>query len=409
MRFFYNLFIFLYGFAIFTVSPFYTKAKLWRKGRKNIFPKLAAACSGEKIIWLHCASLGEYEQGKPLIEKWRAEKKDYKVLVTFFSPSGYEVRKNDTTADFVFYLPLDTPQNAKKFLDAVKPAAAVFVKYEYWYNYMRLLHLRNIPFYYVSAIFFQNQHFFKWYGGWFRRQLGMATHFYVQDKNSENLLQSINVKQVTISGDTRFDRVYRIAKENVAVPAVEEFKAGSKLLIAGSTWAPDEHILAEIFPAISNEYKLVIAPHLIDKEHIRYILKLFSDKKTVLFSEKEGKNLSEYEVFIIDTIGLLNKMYRYADVAHIGGGFETGLHNTLEAAVFGIPVFFGPHYSRFNEAVQLVARKAAFPVHTAEEMKKLWMQYVSDSGNYSQTCTNCREYVMENIGAVEKVKIDIAD
>ena len=409
MRFFYNLFILLYNFAILLASPFYEKAKLWRNGRKNIFPQLEAACSGKKIIWLHCASLGEYEQGKPLIEKWRAEKPDYQILVTFFSPSGYEVRKNDKTADFVFYLPIDTPRNAKRFLDAVKPKAAIFVKYEYWYNYMKQLKIRNIPFYYVSAIFFPNQHFFKWYGGWFRKQLTAATHFYVQDKNSEKLLQSIDIKQVTISGDTRFDRVNRIAKENVAVPEIEGFKENSKLLIAGSTWQPDEHILAELFPEISNEYKLVIAPHLIDKEHIKSIQKLFADKKTVLFTEKEGKNLSEYEVFIIDTIGLLNKMYKYADVAHIGGGFETGLHNTLEAAVFGIPVFFGPHYSRFNEAVQLVAREAAFPVHSAEEMKQLWRQRVADGNLYSQTCANCRAYVMENIGAVEKVEIEVAD
>ena len=405
MRFFYNLFICLYNFAIFLASPFYKKANLWRNGRKDIFARLSKACAGEKIIWIHCASLGEYEQGKPLIEKWRSEKKDYKVLVTFFSPSGYEVRKNDPAADFVFYLPIDTPHNAKRFLDIVNPTAAVFVKYEYWYNYMKELKLRNIPFYYVSAIFFKNQHFFKFYGGWFRKQLALATHFYVQDKNSEELLQNIGIKQVTIAGDTRFDRVYKIAKEQNQILEIENFKADSKLLIAGSTWPPDEKILSSVFPSISNEYKLVIAPHLVDKEHIKSIVKLFSDRKTVLFSEKDGKNLAEFDVFIIDTIGLLNKMYRYADVALIGGGFETGLHNTLEPAVHGIPIFFGPHYSRFNEAVQLVARHAAFPIHSANEMKELWLKYVNNGELYSKTCENCRSYVMENLGAAEKIDI----
>lgn len=405
MRIFYNLFIFLYDFCIMLASPFYEKAKLWRAGRKNIMQRLTDVCAGEKILWIHCASLGEYEQGKPLIEKWRKEKSDHKVLVTFFSPSGYEVRKNDKTADFIFYLPIDTPKNAKKFIDIVKPQAAVFVKYEYWFNYMKELAKNRIPFYYISAIFFKKQHFFKWYGGWFRKQLSQATRFFVQDGNSAQLLKQIGINRVTIAGDTRFDRVQRIASENASVPEIEQFKGNSQLLIAGSTWAPDEKILAELFPKIKHTHKLVLAPHLVHKEHINEIKRLFSNEKTVLFSEKEGKNLNDYNVFVIDTIGLLNKMYRYADVAHIGGGFETGLHNTLEPAVFGIPVFFGPHYSKFNEAIQLVKREAAFSIKSSEEMFTLWQKNIYDEQKYQQTCQNCRNYVIENLGAVEKIEI----
>ncbi|MCQ2285559.1 MAG: 3-deoxy-D-manno-octulosonic acid transferase [Bacteroidales bacterium] len=409
MRLFYNLFLHLYHFAITLASPFYEKARLWKKGRKNIMPRLTEACKGQKVIWLHCASLGEYEQGKPLIEKWRKEKPDYHILVTFFSPSGYEVRKNDKTADSVFYLPFDTIKNVNQFLDIVRPTAAVFVKYEYWFNYMDQLRKRSIPFYYVSAIFHENQHFFRWYGGWFRKQLAKATHFYVQDENSANLLHSIGIHKVTVAGDTRFDRVHRIATENIPVPEIEEFKGSSKLLIAGSTWAPDEEILAGLLPQICNEYKLVIAPHLVDNDHIKAIENLFSSKKVVRFSQKDGHNLSDFDVFIIDTIGLLNKMYKYGDVAYVGGAFETGLHNTLEPAVFGIPIFFGPHYSKFNEAIALVHRKAAFSIKSLEELKEIWQQSVSNLPIYEQTCQNCKQYVMENLGAVEKIEIKVKE
>ena len=405
MRLFYNLFLHLYQLGITLAAPFCEKARLWRNGRRNIFKELSTSVAGKPVIWMHCASLGEYEQGKPLIEKLRHEQPNNSILVTFFSPSGYEVRKNDPTADFIFYLPMDTPRNAKRFLDIVKPQAAVFVKYEYWFNYMRELKKRDIPFYYISAIFFQQQHFFKWYGSWFRKQLRQATHFYVQNQNSEELLRGINIQQVTISGDTRFDRVARIAKENAPVSEIEQFKGEKKLLICGSTWGPDEKLLAGLFPKIKNEYKLVIAPHLIHQEHLNTIAALFADHKIAYFTKKEEFDLAQAEVLIIDTIGLLNKMYRYGDVAHIGGGFETGLHNTLEAAVFGIPIFFGPHYDKFNEAIELVKRQAAFSVSDLEEMTRLWDKYVEDAEQYAAACQRCRNYVAGNLGAVEKIKI----
>lgn len=407
MRFFYNLFIWLYQWSITLASPFYEKARLWRNGRRNIFARLENAVAGKPIIWMHCASLGEYEQGKPLIEKLRKDFPASSLLVTFFSPSGYEVRKNDPAADFIFYLPMDTPRNARRFLEIVNPQAAIFVKYEYWFNYMRELKKRDIPFYYISAIFFAKQHFFKWYGRWFSKQLQQASHFYVQNMTSAALLQKINIRQVTISGDTRFDRVARIAQENASVPAIETFKSKKKLMICGSTWPPDEKLLADFFPHIQNEYKLVIAPHLIHQEHLNSITALFSNYKTAFFTQIGKDDLQDFDILIIDTIGLLNKMYKYGNVAYIGGGFETGLHNTLEAAVFGIPIFFGPHYEKFNEAIELVNRQAAFSISTLAEMQERWQEYVENAEQYAITCQRCRDYVTDNLGAVDKIKIDV--
>lgn len=403
MRLLYTLFIHLYNFGIRIASLFNEKAKLLHNGRKETFEVIRSQCDGKKIIWLHAASLGEYEQGKPLIQKLRATHPDCQFLVTFFSPSGYEVKKNDKDIDIVCYLPADTPRNVKHFLDIVRPEAAFFVKYEYWFNFIKELSDRKIPFYYLSAIFRPTQYFFKSYGNWFAKQLKLCNHFFVQNEISEELLQSIGIKQVTVTGDTRFDRVYAIAQQNESLDFMEDFKGDSKLIVVGSSWQPDEHIIQQIWPNFKNNHKLVIAPHVIDKEHIKSIKSLFSDEKVICFSERSGQNLAEYDIFIIDTIGLLSKIYKYADVAMVGGAFATGLHNTLEAAVFGIPVFFGPKYQKFNEAIELVHRKGAFSIQNADEMRNIMFRFENEPDFYYHTCEICNSFVQDNLGAVDKI------
>lgn len=404
----YTFFIHLYSLGIAIAALFNEKAKLLHSGRKKTFSILKQQCAGKQIVWLHAASLGEYEQGKPLIQKLRAQHPEYTFLVTFFSPSGYEVKKNDKDIDIVAYLPADTRRNAQRFLQIVKPTAAYFVKYEYWYNFIRELNRNKIPCYYLSAIYRPSQYFFKPYGKWFARQLQKCTHFFVQNEQSQKLLNQIGIAQVTITGDTRFDRVFAIAQKNESLAFVEEFKGAGKLLVAGSTWQPDEQVLVNVFEKIKHfGYKMILAPHLIDKEHIESIKKLFSQEKVICFSNINGKNLAEYDVLVIDAIGFLSKVYKYADVAHIGGAFATGLHNTLEAAVFGIPLFFGPHYSKFNEAIELVDRQGAFSIHSAEEMKKIMEEFETNTELYYRTCRICEKYVKENLGACDKILAQI--
>ena len=402
MRFFYSLFIHLYSFGIFIASFFNEKAKILQSGRRKSFQILEENCENKKVIWFHCASLGEYEQGKPLIQKLRAKYPAYTFLVTFFSPSGYEVKKNDKDIDIAAYLPADSSRNARRFIRTVQPVAAFFVKYEYWYNYMKELSDSKIPFFYLSAIFRPSQYFFKPYGRWFARQLRTCTRFFVQNETSAQLLNSIGIDRVAVTGDTRFDRVFAIAQQQAELPFAADFKGESKLLVAGS-WQPDEQVLAEVFPKIKNSYKLLIAPHVIDKEHVSAIKNLFREEKVLCYSEMDGKNLAEYNVLIVDTIGLLSKLYRYADVAMIGGAFATGLHNTLEAAVFGIPLFFGPEYAKFQEAVELVRRGGAFSIRTSAEMTERMAQFETNPDFYQKTCQICTEYVTENLGSCDKI------
>ena len=403
MQVLYNIFIYLYSAAISVAALFYNKAKLLQSGRRKIFDNLAQQCENKQIVWFHCASLGEYEQGKPLIQKFREQYPDLTFLVTFFSPSGYEVKKNDKDIDILAYLPADTPKNARKFIRAVKPKAVFFVKYEYWYNFMNELYINKIPFYYLSAIFRSKQYFFQPYGRWFAEQLKKCTYFFVQNKLSQILLNQIDIEQVAVTGDTRFDRVYHIAQKNTELDFMREFKQDSKLIIAGSSWQPDEELLNNVFEIAKNDYKIVLAPHLIDPEHITSIKQLFSKEKVVCYTQLEGKNLAEYNVLIIDTIGILRKIYKYADIAYIGGAFGSGLHNTLEAAVFGIPLFFGPEYDHFNEAVELVTRKGAFSIVTSEEMIIKLRGFKANPDYYKQTCQICAQYVHENLGACDKI------
>ena len=404
MRLLYTLFIHLYSLGALLASPFSLQARQWWQGRRHLLDLLKEKCQGKQnIIWIHSASLGEFEQGKPLMERIRKEHPECSILLTFFSPSGYEIRKNEPLADVVAYLPADTLRNVRRFLDIVQPKAAIFVKYEYWFNYMDALYKRQIPFYYISAIYRPSQHFFKWYGSWFVRQLKKCTHFFVQNAISQQLLNSIGIHNVTIAGDTRFDRVYAIAQQDYTLDFAVRFKGDSQLIVAGSTWEPDEQLLRQVFDSVHDRYKLILAPHMIDAEHIKSIKNLFSDYKVLRYTEMEGQPIEDYQVLIIDTIGLLSKIYKYSDISYIGGAFGKGLHNILEAGVFGVPLFFGPKYSKFNEAVELVSRGGAFSIQTAEEMTTRIQQFNAQPEQYGAVCDICRTFVQENLGAVDKI------
>ena len=401
MKVLYTIGIWFYGLGIRIAALFNAKARLWVQGRRGIFSKLEKAFATEPSpVWVHCASLGEYEQAKPLIEKIKQEQPETKILTTFFSPSGYAQAIKKPLADYNFYLPLDLPRNARKFLDIVQPTAAIFVKYEFWYNYMRQLRKTGIPFYYISAIFRENQHFFKPFGRWFAKQLRQATHFFVQTEKSKELLESIGVKQVTVCGDTRFDRVSAIAAKVQPFPFMETFRQNKKVIVAGSTWGPDEELLAQLLQAFP-EYKLVVAPHEITrKEEVK---NTFSAYKTTLYSSMKEEQLADSQVLVIDTIGILSRLYQYSTLSYIGGAFKTGLHNILEAAVYGKPIFFGPHYDHFNEAVNLVEQKGAFSVSSAEDMKEIMTKFEQNPEYYTQTCDICQHYVAQNAGAADLI------
>ena len=401
MRLLYTIGIWFYGLGIRVAALFNEKARLWVRGRKDLFSELEQTFAGKQSpVWVHCASLGEYEQAKPLIEKIKSENKDIQILTTFFSPSGYTQGIKDNLSDYVFYLPLDLPGHARRFLDIVKPRTAVFVKYEFWYNFMQQLQQKSIPFYYISAIFREKQHFFKPGGRWFAKQLRQATHFFVQTEKSKELLENIDIKQVTVCGDTRFDRVKAIAAQVQPFDFMETFRQDKKVIVAGSTWGPDEQLLAQLLQDFP-EYKLVVAPHEISRTP--EVKQTFAAYKTALYSSKEESKLSDAQVFIIDTIGILNRLYQYSAVSYIGGAFKTGLHNILEAAVYGKPIFFGPHYDHFNEAVNLVEQKGAFSVGSAEEMKEIITKFEQNPEYYTQTCDICQHYVAQNAGAANLI------
>ena len=401
MRGLYTIGIWFYGLGIRIASLFNEKAKQWVRGRKGIFAELEKTFDGKTYpIWVHCASLGEYEQAKPLIEKIKKEQPEIKILTTFFSPSGYVQAVKKPLADYNFYLPLDLPCNARKFIDIVQPKAAIFVKYEFWFNYMRQLSQKSIPFYYISAIFRENQHFFKSSGRWFAEQLRQATHFFVQTEKSKKLLESIDIKQVTVCGDTRFDRVKAIAEKVEPFPFMETFCQNKKIIIAGSSWGPDEHLLAQLLQHFP-DYKLVVAPHEISRTP--EVKETFAASKTALYTSMNEEELADTQVLIIDTIGILSRLYQYSTVSYIGGAFKTGLHNILEAAVYGKPLFFGPHYDHFNEAVNLVALKGAFSVNSTAEMQAIMEKFEQNPDYYAQTCEICQQFVADNSGAADTI------
>ena len=358
MKFFYNITVFLADLLLMAVALFNPKLKLFVEGRRETFVRLKEAIRKEdRVIWFHCASLGEFEQGRPIIEAARKQFKDHKVLLTFFSPSGYEVRKNYFFADLIIYLPMDKKSEAKKFVAMAHPCLAVFIKYEFWPNILDELKNGQIPVILVSGIFRQDQSFFKFYGGWMRRTLHSFSDFFVQNESSKALLQEIDFKNVTVSGDTRFDRVFAISQQDNKLDFIEAFVGNQYTLVAGSTWPADEILLVKyINDHAGPDEKYIIAPHNIDEKDIRE-LKDSIKKKTVLYSEKEPS--ANARVFIVDTIGILNKIYSYADVAYVGGGFgKSGIHNVLEPAAFGCPLIIGPNYKKFQEAQDLVENRA---------------------------------------------------
>ncbi|HUH46633.1 MAG TPA: glycosyltransferase N-terminal domain-containing protein [Arenibacter sp.] len=399
----YNIAIRISAFFLRLIALFHPKIKLFMEGRKGVFAFLQNnLAKGDRVVWIHTASLGEFEQGLPVIERAREEYPAYKILVTFFSPSGYEVKKNSAVADLITYLPLDTPKNAKRFVELVNPKLVIFVKYEIWPNYLRVLAENKTPVILISAIFKKEQIYFKSYGGFMGKALTGFSHIFVQNANSVNLLRSIGCTNVSLGGDTRFDRVMEILERDNHLKFMEDFRNNSPILVAGSTWPEDEEILV---PQINNSpptLKYVLAPHNIKSEHIRK-LRDSIQKKTVLYSEMDQKDLADYEVLIIDTIGLLTKIYSYATIAYVGGGFATGLHNTLEPAVFGIPVIIGPKYKGFKEAGDLVQLGGVLVVTSKLEYSDL-IKKLNQEKNYLQgTGAINRSYVSKNKGATLQI------
>ncbi|MBR4135209.1 MAG: 3-deoxy-D-manno-octulosonic acid transferase [Bacteroidales bacterium] len=397
----YSIGIFFYRCGIAIVSLFNKKAKGWTKGRKHLFEQLEQAIDSSKHpIWVHCASLGEYEQGKPIIERIKKENPNTKILVTFFSPSGYEVCKKDPLPDYIFYLPIDLRRQAKRFVSVVQPQMAIFVKYEFWFNYIYELNKAGIPFYYICAIFRPSQYFFKKIGRWFAQQLHKASYFFVQNEESKQLLKEIGIQQVEICGDTRFDRVYEVARQTESIPAVELFQQQSKLIVAGSTWQPDEQLLAALLTRLP-DYKLIVAPHEIRRSE--EVANTFASFPTCRLTTTTPEQLAASRVLIIDTIGLLKRIYRYGTYAYVGGAFKTGLHNILEAAVYQIPVFFGPNYQHFNEAVMLTQRQGAFSVTNADQMWQKIQYFSENPAEYEKTCNICHQYIQANLGSCDRI------
>ncbi len=406
MRSLYSIFIYLYAIFIHIASLFNAKAKLWVQGRKNIFEHIRSKIqsSPNPLVWFHCASLGEFEQGRPIIEQLKKDQPELKVVLTFFSPSGYEIRKNYTGADHVFYLPLDTTANAKKFISIVKPTAVFFVKYEFWFNYLNELKNNAIPVYLVSGIFRTDHYFFKGYASWFRKQLTAFNHFYLQDEHSQKLLNSIGYKNTTVAGDTRFDRVSEVSKNVKKIPLIEQFKQQQPVFIAGSTWEQDEQLLSA-FDFSEGGFKLIIAPHEISEERILGILTKFK-KNALRYSQATEESVRTADTLIIDNIGMLSSIYQYGTVALIGGGFGKGIHNILEAAAFGLPVMFGPNYHKFEEAKELVHLRGAFVVSNSNELQSIIHLLTHSPAGLLAEAT-ARRYIQHHVGATEKILADI--
>lgn len=399
MYFVYNLIVHVSWFHLKLIALFHSKIKLFVQGRKNVFPTLEKAISkSDDVIWVHVASLGEFEQGLPIIEKLRSEYPSFKILVTFFSPSGYEVKKNTTVADVVTYLPMDTAKNAARFIRLVHPKLAIFVKYEIWPNYLRKLREQQIPALLVSAIFKKDQIYFKGYGGFMRKALQTFSHIFLQDEPSKRLLESIQIKNTSVSGDTRLDRVSEILERDNQLPFMEHFKKDRLCFVAGSTWPEDETVLIDYINNAPKNLKYVLAPHKIKKDHILGLAGALL-KKTVLYSKIDETTTGAFEVLILDHIGLLTKIYSYADFAYVGGGFATGLHNTLEPAVFGIPVIIGPNYQGFKEAEELVAQKGVLPINDSWQFGELMKKLLENDDYRSKTGAINALYISKNKGA----------
>ncbi len=416
MNLLYNFAIHCYVLAIRIVSLFNPKARKWIHGRRGIFEKLNTQMNilrtgSSRYVWIHAASLGEFEQGRPIIEAIKQKYPDTKIILTFFSPSGYEIRKNYEGADIVCYLPADTPRNARRFLDIIQPDLAIFIKYEFWYNYLTTLKLRHTPTLLVSAIFREKQIFFRPYGQFFKRMLTCFEHIFVQDDFSLKLLEKSKIAHASIAGDTRMDRVYQLSQNPKQFPLIEAFKGENDLLICGSTWREDEVWLLDFLNKTEHpvetrliaslRHKTIIAPHDVSESHIQYILANL-EVKTVRYSQANLETIDDAQVLIIDNIGMLSSIYQYGKWAYIGGGFGASIHNTQEAFVYGLPVIFGPQYHKFKEAVDLVAQGGGFTVHSGAEFETVF-QKLQDENTYNTASQICLAYVERNKDATEKI------
>ena len=395
------------GVAI--ASLFNKKVKKMWAGERQAVKVLKEKVDPEaRYIWFHAASLGEFEQGRPLIEHLRETHPEYKILLTFFSPSGYEVRKNYEGADIICYLPLDTIRNARRFLRAIKPVMAFFIKYEFWYNYLHILQHRGVPTYSVSSIFRPDQIFFQWYGRQYGRVLKCFTHFFVQNMESKALLAKLGITDVDVVGDTRFDRVLQIKEASKQLPIVEQFTAhAQKVFVAGSSWLPDEEIFIKYFD-IHKDWKLIIAPHVISDEHLSQIFELLKGRRVVRYTEATEKNVKDAEVLIIDCFGLLSSIYHYGTVSYVGGGFGVGIHNVLEAAVWDIPVVFGPNNKHFQEAQGLMLVQGGFEINDYQSFRDLMMRFETDASFLQNAGENAGAFVKSRAGATAKVMENVS-
>jgi len=384
----YNISIWIFSIAVHIASLFNAKAKLWVMGREAIFQKLAEATKEDQdIVWFHCASLGEFEQGKPIIEGYKLKYPNHKILLTFFSPSGYEIRKNYDGVEWVFYLPCDTKKNARQFISIVNPIKVIFIKYEFWFNYMTELNKKNIPFYSVSSIFRKEQSFFKY--NWFAKQLDNVSHFFVQDQNSKELLKNIGLSNCTIAGDTRFDSVITNTQNAIKIPLIEQFSENKTTIICGSTWPKDEALLAKYIKK-NPHYRYIIAPH-----EMQYVSALKNQTHALLFSQANNSNIRNSNVLIIDSIGILSNVYKYGNLAYIGGGFGSGIHNILEAVAFGLPIVFGPNYQKFKEANELIELEGAKGISNYLELETTIFSFIDFDSSIS------KNYIKNNAGATD--------
>ncbi len=400
----YHIIIYLYLFGVAVASLFSKKVKkMWAGERQTIRLLKAKVDPSARYIWFHAASLGEFEQGRPLIENIRSRYPEYKILLTFFSPSGYEVRKNYEGADIICYLPLDTVRNARRFLRAVRPEMAFFIKYEFWYNYLHILKHRNIPAYSISSIFRPDQIFFRWYGAQYARVLKCFTHFFVQNEESKTLLARLGITDVDVVGDTRFDRVLQIKDASKQLPLVEQFvKDAPRVFVAGSSWPPDEEIFIKYFQQ-HRDWKLIVAPHVIGESHLAQIQSLLKDRKVIRYTQATLEQVAEADVLIIDCFGLLSSIYHYATVSYVGGGFGVGIHNVLEAAVWNIPVLFGPNNKRFREAQGLLRDGGGFEIGGDTDFDSVMNHFLSHPDSLTEAGNKAGTYVQSLAGATGKI------
>ncbi len=400
MYFLYQLGVYLYYVFVRIASLFNKKAMLWIQGRNAQQETFRTPLPASKRIWFHFASLGEFEQGRSVLEQIHQQYPAYKIIITFFSPSGYEIRKNYSLAEKVYYLPLDTSANAIEFYNHINPSFVFFTKYEYWYHYIKEANRRKIPLVVISSIFRENQLFFKSYGNFQRKILSLVNHFFVQNVKSQELLNSIQITNVSIAGDTRFDRVYEHSLNPTVDKCIQGFSTGAEVFVAGSTWPKDEELLVEFSKAFPN-FKYIIVPHEIGESKVQYLQKLFGEK-SALYSEYKEKDIpAGINVLIVDTIGLLNSIYKIAKYTYIGGGFGVGIHNTLEAAAYGMPIFFGPNYQKFSEAKDLIANRAASSINNSDELIQLVQVLENDKKLHQEISRVAKDYVYDQKGATK--------